>query len=123
MVLSKSFSRIVDGAKHSATQFARYNARFLAGFVVALIPVMFYVLGYFRISVVVATATAATVILLVWILRKYATIHNRSDGIPKPPIRFTTVLPDGSVSMDTARVQEMMVFVADYEDWLERSGL
>lgn len=46
------------------------------------------------------------------------------DGIPIPEKRFTEIdKDDGMVSVDNNRIQELLLYVADLEDSLERKGL
>lgn len=46
------------------------------------------------------------------------------DGIPVPNERFTVVDEDNDmVSIDNDRLQEMLLYVADLEDTLERKGV
>ena len=67
------------------------------------------------------------VILLVALgfgLRSYARVSgNASEDIPVPYRRFTRVDYDsGRVDVDYDRVQEMILYVADLEDWFDRNG-
>ena len=46
------------------------------------------------------------------------------DGIPIPEKRFTEIdKDDGMVFVDNNRIQELLLYVADLEDSLERKGL
>lgn len=44
------------------------------------------------------------------------------NDIPVPRKRFTTRYKDGTVNIDKADVQEMIVYQADLEDWMEKKG-
>lgn len=44
------------------------------------------------------------------------------QSVPAPSKRFTEVSEDGMVSVPSDRLQEMLLYVADVEDSLERSG-
>lgn len=44
------------------------------------------------------------------------------QSVPAPVKRFTEVSDDGMVSVDQNRLQELLLYVADVEDSLERSG-
>lgn len=61
-------------------------------------------------------------VLLIGILKSYASHANRGSSMPIPYQRFTQVSDDGEVSVDNGRLSEMLIFMADYEDWLERQG-
>ena len=42
---------------------------------------------------------------------------------PLPKERFTKIDSDGEVSIESKRVQELILWVAEIEDWAERKGL
>ena len=44
------------------------------------------------------------------------------NDFPIPPKRFTTESGDGEVSIEKNRLQEMILYVSEVEDWLESSG-
>ena len=47
----------------------------------------------------------------------------KGQTIPVPDKRFTEVDDDGEVSIPNNRIQELILYLADLEDWLERKGL
>lgn len=47
----------------------------------------------------------------------------RGYDMPLPSERFTEVSDDGEVTMLQSRQQEMLLWVADVEDWVERMGI
>ena len=51
---------------------------------------------------------------------KYSEVEDR--GFPVPPKRFTSESRDGEVTVENSRLQEMIIYVCDVEDWLESSG-
>lgn len=51
---------------------------------------------------------------------KYSEVEN--TGFPVPTKRFTTEFRDGEVTVENSRLQEMIIYVCDVEDWLESSG-
>ena len=57
------------------------------------------------------------------LLSKYFKYSGVEDtGFPVPPKRFTTESKDGEVTVENSRLQEMIIYVCDVEDWLESSG-
>lgn len=61
------------------------------------------------------------VLFVIWLLRSYA--DRLGTGLNIPPVpekRFTKVDSDGEVSIDKERLQEMILYVGDLEDWLEK---
>lgn len=51
---------------------------------------------------------------------KYSKVED--NGFPVPTKRFTTESRDGEVTVENSRLQEMIIYVCDVEDWLESSG-
>ena len=51
---------------------------------------------------------------------KYSKVED--TGFPVPSKRFTSESRDGEVSIEKNRLQEMILYVCDVEDWLESSG-
>lgn len=51
---------------------------------------------------------------------KYSEVEDIS--FPVPPKRFTSESGDGEVSIEKNRLQEMILYVSEVEDWLESSG-
>lgn len=67
------------------------------------IPIMFYMIVHF--------------------MRAYANKIGKGTTIPIPSKRFTEVDDNDEVSIENNRVQELLLYVADLEDWMERKGL
>lgn len=62
-------------------------------------------------------------IILAYYLRSAANKLGKGVTIPVPEKRFTEVDEDGEVSVEHKRLQELLLYVADVEDWLERKGM
>lgn len=61
--------------------------------------------------------------MIIYVLRSYANKIGKGTTIPVPEKRFTEVDDYGEVSVENNRVQELILYLADLEDWLERKGL
>lgn len=61
--------------------------------------------------------------VITYYLRSYANKIGKGTTIPVPDKRFTEVDDDGEVSIPNNRIQELILYLADLEDWLERKGL
>ena len=58
-----------------------------------------------------------------FITSKYLKYNKVEDtGFPVPVKRFTSESRDGEVTIENSRLQEMIIYVCDVEDWLESSG-
>lgn len=62
-------------------------------------------------------------IVVTYYLRSSANKIGKGITIPIPDKRFTKVDDDGEVSVEHKRVQELLLYTADLEDWMERKGL
>lgn len=56
-------------------------------------------------------------------IKYYSNIIGKGDICPIPNKRFTEIDEEsGMVSVENSRIQEMLLYVADIEDYLERKG-
>ena len=60
--------------------------------------------------------------VLIHLMRQYANKIGKGIAIPLPMERFTECQGDGEVNVQYARLQEMILYMADLEDWLKRNG-
>ena len=70
----------------------------------------------------------ACVIILIFIqsavsyTKKLMESMGKGNDVPVPRKRFTTVDEDGEVTVRVDRTQELILYVCDLEDYLERKG-
>lgn len=62
-------------------------------------------------------------LIVIYIIRSFANKIGKGITIPVPSKRFTKVDKDGEVNIRHDRLQELILYIADLEDWLERKGL
>ena len=62
-------------------------------------------------------------LLISYFLKSIANKIGKGETPPIPKERFTSEDGEGEVSCEYSRLQEMLLFVKDYEKWLERKGL
>lgn len=55
-------------------------------------------------------------------IHRYANMKNKGDSIPVPKKRFTETMEDG-YSINQDEVNEVILYVGEVEDYLERKGL
>ena len=65
----------------------------------------------------------SVVCMVIYLLKSYANKIGKGTTIPVPNKRFTEVDDDGEVSVRNSRIHELILYLADLEDWLERKGL
>lgn len=69
-------------------------------------------------------ATSIALIVLSRFLKGYANAIGQGDRIPIPRERFTEVIEEGNeVVIDRSRLQELIIYTNDLEDWMERRGI
>lgn len=61
--------------------------------------------------------------ITIYYLKSAANKLGKGITVPIPERRFTEVDEDGEVSIEQSRVQELILYVADLEDWLQRKGI
>lgn len=62
-------------------------------------------------------------VLITYYLHSAANKTGKGDTCPVPARRFTTVDEDGEVSIENSRLQELILYMADLEDWMERKNI
>lgn len=112
--------------KGKASEWLRYNASALVTMAGVLSPLLL-VLVQRLIEGLLGTLLGILVCILVQIgtciLRHYfAWIRERYD-VPIPDKRFTEEKEDGEVTIEYARLQELILFMDEYENWLEENGI
>ena len=72
-------------------------------YLVLCVPVIIYLISYYS--------------------KSYANKINKGSAIPVPSKRFTQEDEFGEVSIDQDRISELILYMADLEDFLSRKGL
>lgn len=64
------------------------------------------------------------VFIITYYTRQFANRIGKGERIPVPERRFTMEgEEDGEYTIETSRTEELILYVADLEDWLQRKGL
>lgn len=74
-------------------------------------------------NIISGISAALISFILIKFLRKVIKEAGIGDEPPVPAKRFTEVSNDGMVSVDNARLQELLIYVSDLEMYFERKGL
>jgi hypothetical protein len=120
---------ITRDAFHNFTYFIKSNLIVFANILNLLVPYAMYFIGQhvafgknnFVISCEILIPLGLAI--LIYYLRSAANKIGKGMTIPIPDKRFTQVDEDGEVSVENKRLQELLLYVADVEDWLERKGM
>lgn len=64
------------------------------------------------------------VFIITYYIRQYANRLGKGEKIPVPEKRFTELgEEDGEYTIETKRLEEMIIYMSNLEDWLQRKGL
>lgn len=120
---------IIQDATNTLVYFLVYNMRNFATILNILLPYAMLFIGeyvgitrgyYSAGGEIFLPVLVGTVILYI---RAVASRLNKGYMVPVPAKRFTEISEDGEVSVEVSRTQELILYVADLEDYLERKGL
>lgn len=120
---------ILDSWVNSITHFVKSNLRNFAKMLNILMPYIMLFVGQYvyskRNTFVVGGEIFIPLIacIVICFIRSYANKIGKGTTIPIPHKRFTSVDDNEEVSIEYDRVQELLLYTADLEDWLERKGL
>lgn len=110
--------------------FYAVSSVYIVGIVVgAALPYVMYAVGQYaalsRGSVGFGGEVAIPVLvgIVVYYMKAIGNKSGKGRDMPVPAKRFTTVDDDGEVTVERARVDEMILYVADVEDYLARRGM
>lgn len=113
----------------SVGYFIKSNLRNFATILNIALPYVMYFIGQYvaidRNEVAVGGELFIPIVFVVFIFYCKSTANKLGKGtsIPLPEKRFTKVEDDGEVTIENKRIQELILYLADLEDWLERKGL
>ena len=116
-------------ALHSFTYFIKSNLITFANILNIMAPYTMYFVGQYvacnRGTIAVGDEALIPLLFIVFIyyLRSTANKIGKGMTIPVPDKRFTQVDEDGEVSIENNRLQELILYMADLEDWMEKRGM
>lgn len=113
----------------SVGYFIKSNLRNFATILNIALPYVMYFIGQYvatdRNDIAVGGEIFIPILFIILIFYLKSTANKLGKGItiPLPDKRFTKVEDDGEVTIEHKRIQELILYLADLEDWLERKGL
>lgn len=129
----KRFLKITSAIIHDVVQAIRYfitnNLRNFVRILNFILPYIMYIIGQKvclergKIAFGGELLIPIVFCVITYYIRSYANKIGKGTTIPVPEKRFTEVDDDGEVSIRNSRIQELILYLADLEDWLERKGL
>lgn len=120
---------IVSEAIAGVLLFIGNNLRNIANILNIVCPYVMYLLGQYafgsrgKFNVGAELLIPLVFAVVIYLIRQFANKIGKGTTIPVPQKRFTSVDEDGEVSINQNRLQELILYTADVEDWLERHGL
>lgn len=130
--MSKIFEIIIEvtaDALYNFAQFIKNNLTNFANIMNLILPYVMYFVGQYvifkrgDISIGWELCIPIAFVVVIYYMKSAANKMGKGITIPIPDKRFTKVDDDGEVSIEHKRVQELLLYTADLEDWLERKGL
>jgi hypothetical protein len=110
-------------ALRNIAYFIKNNLINLANVLNFILPFGMYFIGQHNKTIGWEICIPLVCALVIYYIRSTANKLGKGITIPVPDERFTEVDDDGEVSIKHDRVQELLLYTADLEDWLERKGL
>lgn len=114
---------------YSITYFIKSNLVTFANILNWILPYLMYLIGQYialdREEFAIGSEVFVPIVFMVLIFYLKSTANKIGKGttVPIPDKRFTEVDDYGEVSIENNRIQELILYVADLEDWLERKGM
>ena len=101
------------------------NARNFPTILNIILPYLMYYLGVKLKTrqIYLVLCIPVIVYLISYYSKSYANKINKGSAIPVPSKRFTQEDEFGEVSIDQDRISELILYMADLEDFLSRKGL
>lgn len=103
--------------------FVESNLRNLALFLEALLPFVVYSLTVLGHNFYVILAAVFIYWFAIWFIKSYANKIGKGITVPTPSRRFTEEDEFNEITIDSSRIKELIIYMADLEDWLYKKGL
>lgn len=115
----------------SFTYFIKSNLIVFANIISWIVPYLMYFAGQYAAAGEIKSIIGpygeifipVASMVLIYYLKATANKIGKGVTIPVPDKRFTEVGEDGEVSVEQKRIQELILYMADLEDWMERKGM
>lgn len=120
---------LIEDFVQAVTYFIKSNLRNFANMLNFILPYLMYFIGQYvfnergKVEIGAEIFIPLAVCIIIYFIRSYANKIGKGTTIPVPYERFTEVSDEDEVSIENNRIQELILYVADLEDWLERKGL
>lgn len=105
------------------------NLIIYANFLNLILPYIMYIIGQYvaydrgYIGIGGEILIPLAFVVITYYMKSTANKMGKGITIPVPNKRFTEADEYGEVTIEYHRVQELILYMADLEDWLERKGM
>lgn len=114
---------ILLSAVNSIIYFFKVNIYYIMQGIEVALPFIMYYVGLNSTNIKLEVFIPAIVLIFLYYFKAFANRIGRGITIPVPNKRFTETDTNDEVSIEQARLSELLLYVNDLEDWLERKGL
>lgn len=94
----------------------------LSKLIIWVTPIIMYWIGRGYIKFDWWIILPLILICIASILRRVSNRMGKGDTFPVPKEKFTSVDEDGNPSVGVHRIDELILYVADVEEWLQKNG-
>ena len=95
----------------------------LVDMLVPLIALLIYMYAEGPLDLLASLVVCFLIQLGVSVSRHFYMWQNERQNVPMPSKRFTRDEGNGEVTIEYARLQELILFMYEYENWLEEQGM
>lgn len=100
------------------------NLKNISSVINLVLPFICFYLGrYSLLNLLIVSIIILFGLFLSYFTKQFANKIGKGETCPVPTKRFTEKTDDGEVSIEVDRLQELTLYMADLEDWLESKGI
>jgi hypothetical protein len=94
----------------------------LSKLIIFVTPIIMYWIGRGQIKFDAWIILPIFLVCIASIIRRVSNRIGKGDTFPVPKEKFTSVDEDGNPSIEAQRIHELILYVADVEEWLQKKG-
>lgn len=122
MKLHKLMKEITIDLFISIRIFIEDHLRYVPSILNITYPYLIYYIGYTKGFIPIILSIPIAINLMIYYLNSFANKIGKGSDVPIPTKRFTQEDDSGEVTIETNRVQELILYMNDLENWLNRKG-
>ena len=118
------FKSILKQIYLSAKYYIKNNMYFVSMAIKTITPfALIYLATKGEYSMYILILIQALIEVVCYLVKSISNYIGKGESVPVPKEKFTETHEDGEVSVSRSRMQEMILYLADVEEYLERKGL